>query len=104
MIALVAIFGSVAALTGGVLLLVMGGEAPEQRRLKDVVAPRASKTPMMLADMPEQLKGRLAAFVPRSPKDMSRLQKRLAKAGIHGIGPALVYRSEERRVGKECRL
>ena len=92
MIALVAIFGSVAALTGGVLLLVMGGTAPEQRRLKDVITPRAGKAgPMMLADVPEQLKGRLAAFIPRSPKDMSKLQKRLAKAGIHGIGPSLVY-------------
>jgi tight adherence protein C len=95
MLALVVIFGSVAALTGGVLLLVLGGgEAPEQRRLRDVVGRRAEgagKTPMVLADLPAQLKGRLASLVPRSPKDMSRLQKRLAKAGIHGLGPALTY-------------
>lgn len=91
-LALVAIFGSVAALTGGVLLLVMGGEAPEQRRLRDVVGQRAgAKAAVVLADMPEQLKGRFAALVPRSPKDMGRLQKQLAKAGIHGLGPALTY-------------
>jgi tight adherence protein C len=96
MIALIAIFGSVAALTGGVLLLVMGGgEAPEQRRLRDIVGQRAGAaakgTVTKLVDVPEQLKGRLASFVPRSPKDMSRLQKRLSKAGVHGLGPALFY-------------
>ena len=34
---------------------------------------------------------RLAMFIPKSPKDMSRLQKRMAKAGYHGLGPALIF-------------
>ena len=34
---------------------------------------------------------KLATYVPKSPKDMSRLQRRLATAGYHGFTPALVY-------------
>ena len=34
---------------------------------------------------------RLAKFIPTSPKDMSRLQNRMAKAGYHGLGPAVVF-------------
>jgi tight adherence protein C len=41
--------------------------------------------------MPSQLAKRLASFVPRSPKEMGRLQKRLAKAGIHGYLPAAIF-------------
>lgn len=34
---------------------------------------------------------RLAMYIPKSPKEMSRLQKRMAQAGYHGLAPALVF-------------
>jgi tight adherence protein C len=33
----------------------------------------------------------LAMFIPKSPKEMSRLQKRMVHAGYHGLAPALVF-------------
>ena len=37
----------------------------------------------------------LASYLPKSPKEMGRLQKRLARAGYHGLGPAVVYSAAE---------
>src|SRR5438093_3617341 len=93
LLALLLIFGSVAAISGAVMTLVFRGEAPEQRRLRDVVGRRASGVvaAIPLADVPSELAKTLASFVPRSPKEMGRLQKRMAKAGIHGYGAAAIY-------------
>jgi len=38
---------------------------------------------------------RLSRFVPKTPKEMSRLQKRMAMAGYHGVMPALVFAAFE---------
>ena len=38
---------------------------------------------------------RLASFMPKSPKEMSRVQKRMAQAGYHGLTPVLVYTASE---------
>src|SRR5262245_56310120 len=93
LLTLLLVFGSVAAISGAVMTLVFRGDAPEQRRLRDVVGLRAvsSVTGPVLTDVPSQLAKTLASFVPRSPKEMGRLQKRLAKAGIHGYLPAVVF-------------
>ena len=34
---------------------------------------------------------RLSSFVPRSPKDLSQLERRLARAGYHGLMPAVIF-------------
>src|SRR5262245_5134189 len=92
LLTLLLVFGSVAAISGAVMTLVFRGEAPEQRRLRDVVGRRAvSVAGPVLTDVPSQLAKTLASFVPRSPTEMGRLQKRLAKAGIHGCAPAVVF-------------
>ena len=94
LLTLLLVFGSVAAISGAVMTLVFRGEAPEQRRLRDVIGRRASgvvASVPVLADVPSELAKTLASFVPRSPKEMGRLQKRMAKAGIHGYGAAAVF-------------
>ena len=32
-----------------------------------------------------------ASVLPKSPKEMSRVQKRMVLAGYHGLGPAVVF-------------
>jgi tight adherence protein C len=44
-----------------------------------------------LADTPDPRLRRLTRLVPKSPKNMNRLERRLARAGWHGMGPLVVY-------------
>jgi tight adherence protein C len=94
-LALAALFGSVAVLTGLGLSLVIAREAPEQRRLRSATLDAQTTglivPPTTLTESPSELAKRLASYVPRSPKDMGRLQKRFAVAGYHGLMPAVVY-------------
>jgi tight adherence protein C len=93
-IALVVLFASVALLTGMATAAVLVRTSPERRRLfaagpdmKTGVFAEAS----LVADALNEQEKRLAAYIPKSPKDMSRLQRRLAMAGHHGFTAALVY-------------
>jgi tight adherence protein C len=92
---LAAVFGSVALLTGTVISAFVNREAPEQRRLRNFGRSTSSTgvvaTTVRVIDTPTDLAKRLASFVPRSPKEMSRIQRRLAKAGFHGLMPAVIY-------------
>jgi tight adherence protein C len=38
---------------------------------------------------------KLAKFIPKSPKEMSRVQRRMALAGYHGVMPALLFSASE---------
>jgi tight adherence protein C len=92
---LAAVFGSVALLTGTVISAFVNREAPEQRRLRNLGRSGSSTgvvaASVRVTDTPTDLARRLASFVPRSPKEMSRIQRRLAKAGFHGLMPAVIY-------------
>jgi tight adherence protein C len=99
MIALTAVFTSVALLTGALVSLVMTREAPEQRRLRAVAAGITTTgviaAPTSLTEAPSELAKRLASYIPKSPKEMSRVQKRFARAGYHGYMPAIIYAASE---------
>jgi tight adherence protein C len=44
-----------------------------------------------LAAGPDPRLRKLRTYIPKSPKEMGRLQRRLAQAGIHGTTPVIVY-------------
>jgi tight adherence protein C len=94
-IAFIALFASVATLTGTATSMVLARSAPNRRRLAAIIQGRTSGT--VLADTPRLAEAmnpqleRMARYVPKSPKEMSRLQKRLANAGFHGMTPVIVY-------------
>lgn len=98
LLAIVAVFGCVALVTGSVTSYALMYQSTERRRLRAiaegeraiVVDDGSSLLPSM-----SRLGKRLATFLPKSPKNMSRLQKRMARAGYHGLGPAAVYRFSE---------
>jgi tight adherence protein C len=91
-----AVFLSVALLAGLVASLLLNRNAPGRKRLRTISNGGASSLVIGKSEsglLPSLTPGlqRLAMFIPKSPKDMSRIQKRMAKAGYHGVGPALIF-------------
>jgi tight adherence protein C len=97
-IALIALFTSVAIVSGFVTSTVLARNAPGRRRVLGLQGGVPSgvfvDTPR-LADLPNAREQKAAKWVPKSPKEMTRLQKRLATAGFHGFKPVLVYAAAE---------
>ena len=94
-IALLALFGSLALIAGTVTSTLLARQAPGRRRLLATDGP-LGRTGVLadaqrLTEVPTETQKKLASFVPKSPKEMGRLQRRLATAGFHGYAPVLVY-------------
>jgi tight adherence protein C len=92
------LFVSIALLVGWGLATVLGRQAPERRRLHEMAAAGAGGGSIGLAPeamrLTEQVDPRLqklANSLPKSPKEMSLLRRRLATAGIHSFGAAVFY-------------
>ena len=93
-IGLIALFASVAVITGLATSALLGRSAPGRRRLLALGADGQNElliSAPLLVDTPTDQQKKLAAYIPKSPKDMSRLQRRLAMAGYHGFKAVLVY-------------
>jgi tight adherence protein C len=92
------VFIAVALLVGATLSWWLARRAPEQRRLVRVaevgsVGIVADSRP--LAEGPDPTLARLSRLLPKSPKDMSRLQRRLTRAGFLQRDAALYFASAE---------
>jgi tight adherence protein C len=98
MLTLAAVFLTVALVSGALATFALSYSAPGRRRLR-MMGGQPTKT--LLKDetslKPSMTVGaqRLAKFIPKSPKEMTRLQKRMALAGYHGFTPALVFAATE---------
>jgi tight adherence protein C len=96
-LALGALFASIALITGFVTSAALARSSPERRRLREMSFAGASGSLLIRegqAGLTERLDPRLeriASKIPKSPKDMTRLRRRLAAAGIQTFGPAVVY-------------
>jgi tight adherence protein C len=93
-IGLIALFASVAVITGLATSALLGRSAPGRRRLLALGGDGQNElliSDPLLVDSPTDQQKKLAAYIPKSPKDMSRLQRRLAMAGYHGFKAVLVY-------------
>jgi tight adherence protein C len=97
LIPLIGVFGCVALLTGVVANLVLERLTPEQRRLR-AVAPSATNVlleQVQLAETTDPTLRQLSKIVPKSPKEMTRLRRRLGMAGLHDLRAAIVYSLSE---------
>jgi tight adherence protein C len=96
-IALIALFGSLALLAGTATSALLARQAPGRRRLFDMPQGRTGVLTenQLLSDGPTIAQKKLASFVPRSPKEMGRLQRKLATAGFHGFTPVLIYSASQ---------
>lgn len=92
---LIAVFACVALLTGSVATLAVQGAEPGRRRIKELLGrptERLEQTQAgLLTNAPNPVLKRLSTFVPKSPKEMSRIQKRLAVAGFHETKHTVIY-------------
>jgi tight adherence protein C len=90
---LIGIFACIAVATGALASFVLARTSPEQQRLKAVTAtvPGLVLEQPQLTETPNPFLQKLTKALPQSPKDMTRLRKRLARAGIYGLGAAVAY-------------
>ncbi len=90
------LFVSIALLVGLAAAVLLGRAAPERRRLNEMATAGGGTlafSPEQVR-LTEQLNPRLENFakkLPKSPKEMSLLRRRLATAGIHSYGAAVFY-------------
>ena len=94
-IAIIAVFASVALVTASAAAFVLGRISPGRRRLTTmshgihVDGLLANGAP--LTETTSSAMKRVASLIPRSPKAMTRVQRRLTMAGYHSAGAAIVY-------------
>ncbi len=96
-IALTGVFVSIALITGFGTSRVLALRSPERRRLREMT-PTGSTTVVDQLRLTEQINPRLANIaskLPKSPKEMSRLRRRLLAAGVHSFGAAVFYAISE---------
>ena len=94
LITIVAVFGFVALTVGALTARVLSEATPERRRLRQT--PRAQSTGVLreaptLTPEETAFVKRVTAIVPRSPKDMTTLRRRFARAGYYELTPIAVY-------------
>ena len=92
MLALGALFVSVAFAAGYVAFEVLRRRAPARQRLHAAAGGSvlATNLPLAAGELDPRL-ARANRFLPKSPKDMSRLQKRMARAGYRSPMAPVVY-------------
>src|SRR5580704_11340304 len=97
-LALAAVFVSVAVVSASAMWLVLGWSSPERRQIRRWSRDRSrvgAIRALSLTDAPSALVKRLQQAVPKSPKDRSRLRRRLVTAGYRSATAAAVYAASE---------
>jgi tight adherence protein C len=96
LLALMGVFAAAAACCGAVVYLWAQGNSPERRRLAQLTGQQGAgasairSTPVVL-DANSVPDTPLQRFVPKSPKEMGRLRRRLAAAGYTHPAAAVIY-------------
>lgn len=94
-VALVAVFVVVAVVTGTATAIVLARTTPERRRLNELLEGTTGggglAQPTSLTDTLTASAQRAARLIPKSPKDMGRLRRRLALAGYRGPYSPVIY-------------
>ena len=97
-VALGAVFATVALLTAFVVITILSRLSPTRRRL-DALAPSAPSAHVVLTGSLTSGRdpnlARWSRLLPKSVKDMSRLERRLAGAGLHSTATTVVFASTE---------
>jgi tight adherence protein C len=94
------LFLGIAVLSGLAASMFLTRTSTERRRLRELVAAASGGlinvgNNLKLMDRPDGVAKRVSTFVPKSPKEMNRLQKRMVRAGIKMPGAAVYYAATE---------
>jgi tight adherence protein C len=96
--ALVVVFVGVAVLAGTAAFLVISRTSPERRRLRQLAVAGGTGVvgaAVTLVDQPGAVAKKVSTFIPKSPKEMGRLQKRLTRAGYPDPRAAVIFAAAE---------
>lgn len=98
LLAVVGVFVSMAVVVGATMSWALARNAPERRRLKAIAQPTSSRlvaNDTRLVETPDPALVRLSRLVPKSPKEMSKLQRKLTRAGHTSFKAVVVYSISE---------
>jgi tight adherence protein C len=88
----IAIFASVALAVWAIGSMALNWGTVEQRQIRKLSQGRTdSLTELQLTDVPNKWMKRFEQAVPKSPKDMSALRRRLTAAGYRSASAAIIY-------------
>jgi tight adherence protein C len=95
LLVIVAVFGTVALVVGGLASFVLTQAAPERRRLERAGASTAGSGVLFentsLTPETSDFANRVTSIIPRSPKSVTALRRRFMRAGFHGMTPLAIY-------------
>jgi tight adherence protein C len=94
---LAAVFLSVAICSALAVSAVLAWNQPERRQLRKFGQPGGQTVlrELQLADAPSDALKRFEQWVPKSPKEMGRLRRRLSTAGYRSMRAAVIYAAAE---------
>ncbi len=94
LLTVLAVFIGVGATTALVVRSFLLDRAPARRRLEALTGPPTQSLVLqapMLTDTPSALAKRIGSVVPKSPKEMSLIRRRLTAAGYRSINAAIAF-------------
>jgi tight adherence protein C len=94
LLAVVGVFVAMCLLVGTTASWALARTAPEKRRIRAIAQPVAPERVVQddrLVATPDPALARLSKLLPKSPKEMSNLQRTLTRAGCHSSRALLVY-------------
>jgi len=96
-VTLATVFVAVGATVSAVAWWWLESTTPERRRLRTLVraTPAAFGRRSLLAEGQDPALARLTRLIPKSPKDLSRLQRRLTRAGYPDFSSVVIYAAAE---------
>jgi len=98
---LAVVFVTTALFAGSVMALVLGRQTTARRRLDEIMAPRRADRPapamqnLTLTDTVGPTLSRVEKVLPTSTKEMSRIRKRLIRAGFTGPSAPVISAAAE---------
>ena len=98
LLSIIGVFACVALVSGLAATRILERSTPEQRRLRTVAVSHAAGLvlePTQLTEVPDPFLQKLSKAMPRSPKEMSQLRRRLIRAGYYDIRTAILFAASE---------
>jgi tight adherence protein C len=94
LLAVLGVFVAMCLLVGTTASWALARTAPEKRRIRAIAQPAVAERVAhddSLVAAPDPALARLSKILPKSPKEMSNLQRTLTRAGLHSSRALLVY-------------
>jgi len=94
LIAVVGVFVAMCVVVGTTTSWVLARNSPERRRIRAIAQPAGAgriTTDEKLVETPDPVLARLSRLLPKSPKEMSQLQRSLTRAGYPSGRAVVIY-------------